>query len=125
MALQFVGIFLGVVVLYLLSCIRILYEYERGVIFRLGRVLPAPKGPGILMVFWPIDRMDRVSLRVYVQDVATQDVITLDNVSVKVNAVVYFRVIDPMKAILEVEEDRKSTRLNSSHRPKSRMPSSA
>ena len=95
--------------LYLLSCIRILYEYERGVIFRLGRVLPAPKGPGILMVFWPIDRMDRVSLRVYVQDVATQDVITLDNVSVKVNAVVYFRVIDPMKAILEVEDYQYAT----------------
>ncbi len=109
MALQFVGIFLGVVVLYLLSCIRILSEYERGVIFRLGRVLPAPKGPGILMVFWPIDRMDRVSLRVFVQDVATQDVITLDNVSVKVNAVVYFRVIDPMKAILEVEDYQYAT----------------
>ena len=109
MALQFVGIFLGVVVLYLLSCIRILYEYERGVIFRLGRVLSAPKGPGILMVFWPIDRMDRVSLRVFVQDVATQDVITLDNVSVKVNAVVYFRVIDPMKAILEVEDYQYAT----------------
>ena len=107
--MQFVGIFLGVVVLYLLSCIRILYEYERGVIFRLGRVLSAPKGPGILMVFWPIDRMDRVSLRVFVQDVATQDVITLDNVSVKVNAVVYFRVIDPMKAILEVEDYQYAT----------------
>ena len=109
MGLEFVGIFLGVVVLYLLSCIRILYEYERGVIFRLGRVLPAPKGPGILMVFWPIDRMDRVSLRVFVQDVATQDVITLDNVSVKVNAVVYFRVIDPMNAILEVEDYQYAT----------------
>ena len=103
MTLQIVGIFVGVIILYVLSCIRILYEYERGVIFRLGRVLSAPKGPGILMVFWPIDRMERVSLRVYVQDVATQDVITLDNVSVKVNAVVYFRVVDPMKAILEVE----------------------
>ncbi len=109
MVLQFVGIFLGVVVLYLLSCIRILYEYERGVIFRLGRVLQAPKGPGILMVFWPIDRMERVSLRVFVQDVATQDVITLDNVSVKVNAVVYFRVIDPMNAILEVEDYQYAT----------------
>ncbi len=104
MVLQFVGIFLGIVVLYLLSCIRVLYEYERGVVFRLGRVLPSPKGPGILMIFWPIDRMDRVSLRVIVQDVASQDMITRDNVSVKVNAVVYFRVIDPMKAILEVED---------------------
>lgn len=109
MPLQFVGIFLGVIVLYVLSCIRILYEYERGVIFRLGRVLAAPKGPGILMVFWPVDRMARVSLRVYVQDVATQDVITLDNVSVKVNAVVYYRVVDPMKAILEVEDYQYAT----------------
>ena len=109
MPLQFIGIFLGIVVLYLLSCIRILYEYERGVIFRLGRVLSAPKGPGILMVLWPIDRMVRVSLRVFVQDVATQDVITLDNVSVKVNAVVYFRVIDPMNAILEVEDYQYAT----------------
>jgi len=104
MVLQFVGIFLGVVVLYLVSCIRILFEYERGVVFRLGRVLEKPKGPGILMVFWPIDRMVRVSLRVFVRDVESQDVITYDNVSVKVNAVVYFRVIDPMKAILEVED---------------------
>ncbi|QXD14507.1 slipin family protein [Rhodocaloribacter litoris] len=104
MTLQYVGIALGVIALYFVSCIRILYEYERGVIFRLGRVLPEPKGPGILMVFWPIDRLMRVSLRVIVQDVPTQDVITLDNVSVQVNAVVYFRVIDPMKAILEVED---------------------
>jgi len=102
--LQFVGIVLGVIVLYFTSCIRILYEYERGVIFRLGRVLSEPKGPGIFLVFWPIDRLDRVSLRVIVEDVETQDVITRDNVSVQVNAVVYFRVIDPMKAILEVED---------------------
>ncbi len=104
MALQFAGIFLGIVGLYLVSCIRILFEYERGVVFRLGRVLERPKGPGILMVFWPIDRMVRVSLRVFVRDVESQDVITRDNVSVKVNAVVYFRVIDPMNAILEVED---------------------
>jgi len=103
MTLQFIGIFVGIVVFYFLSCIRILYEYERGVIFRLGRVLEAPKGPGLLMVFWPVDRMVRVSLRVFVQDVESQDVITRDNVSVKVNAVVYFRVIDPLRAILEVE----------------------
>ena len=88
MVLQFAGIFLGVVALYLVSCIRILFEYERGVVFRLGRVLEKPKGPGILMVFWPIDRMVRVSLRVFVRDVESQDVITYDNVSVKVNAVV-------------------------------------
>ncbi len=109
MILQIVGIFIGIVVLYLLSCIRILFEYERGVIFRLGRVLAVPKGPGLLMVFWPIDRMVRVSLRVFVQDVASQDVITLDNVSVKVNAVVYYRVIDPMQAILEVEDYQYAT----------------
>jgi len=102
-ALQVTGIIVGIVVLYLLSCIRILFEYQRGVVFRLGRVLPAPKGPGLILVFWPIDRMVRVSLRTFVQDVPSQDVITCDNVSVEVNAVVYFRVVDPMKAILEVE----------------------
>jgi len=102
--LQYVGIFLAVVVLYLLSCIRILFEYQRGVIFRLGRVLGKPKGPGLILLFWPIDRMIRVSLRTFVHDVPPQDVITRDNVSVKVNAVVYFRIIDAMKAILEVED---------------------
>jgi regulator of protease activity HflC (stomatin/prohibitin superfamily) len=102
-ALQVTGIIVGIVVLYLLSCIRILFEYQRGVIFRLGRVLPAPKGPGLIFVFWPIDRMVRISLRTHVQDVPSQDVITRDNVSVKVNAVVYFRVVDPLKAVLEVE----------------------
>jgi regulator of protease activity HflC (stomatin/prohibitin superfamily) len=91
------------VVIYLLSCIRILYEYERGVVFRLGRVLKKPKGPGLIMVFWPVDRMARVSLRTYVEDVPSQDVITRDNVSVKVNAVVYFRVTDPLQAVLQVE----------------------
>lgn len=104
MVLQFIGIFVGIVVFYFLSCIRILFEYERGVIFRLGRVLEEPKGPGILMVFWPVDRMVRVSLRVFVKDVESQDVITRDNVSVRVNAVVYFRVVDPLRAILEVED---------------------
>jgi regulator of protease activity HflC (stomatin/prohibitin superfamily) len=102
-ALQVTGIVVGVVALYLLSCIRILFEYERGVIFRLGRVLPAPKGPGLILIFWPIDRMVRVSLRTFVQDVPSQDVITCDNVSVEVNAVVYYRVVDPMNAVLEVE----------------------
>ncbi len=98
-----------VVVVYLLSCIRILYEYQRGVVFRLGRVLPAPKGPGLIFVFWPIDRLVRVGLRTFVQDVPPQDVITRDNVSVKVNAVVYYRVVDPMKAVLEVEDFRYAT----------------
>jgi regulator of protease activity HflC (stomatin/prohibitin superfamily) len=109
MIMQFAGIFAAIVVLYLLSCIRILFEYQRGVMFRLGRVLTPDKGPGIVFVFWPIDRMVRVSLRTFVHDVPSQDVITLDNVSVQVNAVVYFRVIDPMKAILEVEDYQYAT----------------
>ncbi len=109
MPLQYVGIALAIIALYLISSIRILFEYQRGVIFRLGRVLEEPKGPGILMVFWPIDRMVRVDLRTIVQDVASQDVITRDNVSVKVNAVVYFRVIDPLRAILEVENYKYAT----------------
>ena len=79
-------------------------EYERAVIFRLGKLLPHPKGPGIILVFAPIDRMVRVSLRTIVLDVPPQDVITRDNVSVKVNAVVYFRVMDPSRAIVEVED---------------------
>jgi len=102
--MQIAGIVLAVLVLYFLSCIKILLEYERGVIFRLGRVLESTKGPGLVMIFKPIDRMVRVSLRTHVEDVPTQDIITRDNVSVQVNAVVYFRVIEPLKAILEVED---------------------
>jgi regulator of protease activity HflC (stomatin/prohibitin superfamily) len=104
-----VGIFIGIVVLYFLSCIRFIFEYERGVVFRLGRVLPKPKGPGVIMVFWPIDRLLRISLRTQVDDVPPQDIITRDNVSVKVNAVVYSRVVDPHKAVLEVEDYRYAT----------------
>jgi len=96
-------IIIVVVAFYLFSSIKILNEYERGVIFRLGKLLSQPKGPGIIMVFAPIDRMARVSLRTIVMDVPPQDIITRDNVSVKVNAVVYFRVMDPRKAIVEVE----------------------
>jgi len=92
-----------ILVVYLLMSIKILAEYERGVIFRLGKLLPQPKGPGVILVFVPLDRIVRVSLRTIVMDVPPQDVITRDNVSVKVNAVVYFRVIDPRKAIVEVE----------------------
>jgi regulator of protease activity HflC (stomatin/prohibitin superfamily) len=92
-----------IIVLYLISSIKILAEYERGVIFRLGKLLPQPKGPGLIFVFAPIDRMVRVGLRTVVLDVPPQDVITRDNVSVKVNAVVYFRVMDSLKAIVEVE----------------------
>jgi regulator of protease activity HflC (stomatin/prohibitin superfamily) len=94
---------LVVLVLYLLTSIKILAEYERGVIFRLGKLQAKPKGPGIILVLAPIDRMVRVSLRTVVLDVPPQDIITRDNVSVKVNAVVFFRVIDPRLAILEVE----------------------
>jgi regulator of protease activity HflC (stomatin/prohibitin superfamily) len=96
-------LFALVVVLYVLNSIKILTEYERGVIFRLGKLLPQPKGPGIILVFAPIDRMARVGLRTVVMDVPPQDVITRDNVSVKVNAVVYFRVMDPLRAIVQVE----------------------
>jgi len=90
--------------LFLLSrWIRILNEYERAVIFRLGRLLARSKGPGIIFVFWPIDQVVKLSLRTVVHDVPPQDVITRDNVSVKVNAVVYFRVVEPGKAVVEVE----------------------
>src|SRR5262245_54123268 len=92
-----------ILVLYLLSSIKILNEYERGVIFRLGKLLPKPKGPGLVLVFRPIDRLVRISLRTVVLDVPPQDIITRDNVSVKVNAVVYFRVLDPRRAVVEVE----------------------
>lgn len=103
MMFQFSGIFLGLIVLYFVSCLRILFEYQRGVVFRLGRALPEPKGPGLILVFWPIDHLVRISLRTVVEDVPTQDVITRDNVSVQVNAVVYYRVVNPMLAVLEVE----------------------
>src|SRR5579871_3997962 len=95
---------LAMVALYLLSCIRILNEYQRGVIFRLGRVMPAPKGPGLIMVFWPVDRMMRVDLRTITRVIEPQDIITRDNVSVRVNAVLYFRVVDPMRSVLEVAD---------------------
>ncbi len=88
---------------YLVNSVKILNEYERGVVFRLGKLLSRPKGPGVILVFAPIDRMVRVGLRTIVMDVPPQDVITRDNVSVKVNAVVYFRVMDPQRAIVEVE----------------------
>ncbi len=94
----------GIVVIYILNSIKVLREYERGVIFRLGRVLPKPKGPGIILVFAPIDRIVKVSLRLVAMDIPPQDVITRDNVSVKVNAVLYFRVIEPLKCILEVQD---------------------
>ena len=93
---------LVLIALYLISSIKILAEYERGVIFRLGRVLAAPKGPGVVLVFAPIDRIARISLRVETMEVPAQDVVTRDNVTLKVNAVIYFRIVDPIKAIIEV-----------------------
>jgi regulator of protease activity HflC (stomatin/prohibitin superfamily) len=90
-------------VFYLFSCIHILKEYERAVVFRLGKLLSEAKGPGLIFVFRPIDTIVKVSLRTAVHDVPAQDIITRDNVSVKVNAVVYYRVIDPRRAVVEVE----------------------
>jgi regulator of protease activity HflC (stomatin/prohibitin superfamily) len=92
-----------VILLYLFSCIHILKEYERAVVFRLGKLMPSAKGPGLIFVFRPIDTIVKVSLRTTVHDVPAQDIITRDNVSVKVNAVVYFRVIDPRRAVVDVE----------------------
>src|SRR5438445_5506009 len=103
MVISPVLILIAIVVIYLLTSINILSEYERGVIFRLGKLLPRPKGPGVILVFAPIDRIVRVGLRTVVFDVPPQDIITRDNVSVKVSAVVYFRVMDPRRAIVEVE----------------------
>ena len=91
-----------VIIIYLLSSIKILAEYERGVIFRLGRVLGKPKGPGVIFVFRPIDRMVRISLRLEAMEVPAQDVVTRDNVTLKVNAVIYFRIVEPTKAVIEV-----------------------
>jgi len=97
-------IIVGLIVLYILSSIKVLREYERGVIFRLGRLLPQPKGPGLILVFSPIDRMVRISLRLITMNIPPQDVITKDNVTVKVNAVRYFMVIDPLKCVIEVQD---------------------
>jgi len=94
-------IFVGLV--FLSRWINILNEYERAVVFRLGRLVRQVKGPGLVLIYWPIDRMVKISMRTVVHDVPSQDVITKDNVSVKVNAVVYFRVVEPAKAVVEVE----------------------
>lgn len=106
--MQYLGAVLLIVILLLISAIRILREYERGVIFRLGRLIEA-KGPGLIILIPIIDRMVKVSLRTIVLDVPTQDVITLDNVSIQINAVVYFRVVNPEKAIVAVEDFRYAT----------------
>ncbi len=93
-------------VIWLFNCLNILREYERGVVFRLGRLLKREKGPGLVLIFWPFDKIVKVSLRVVTWDVPAQDVITRDNVSLKVNAVVYFRVTSATRAIVEVENFR-------------------
>ena len=93
-----------IVLLYVLSAIKILREYERGVIFRLGRLLPNAKGPGIILVFYPVDRMVRISLRQEALEVKPQDIITRDNVTLKVNAVIFLRVINPRQAVVEVSD---------------------
>ena len=93
-----------IVVLYVVSSVKILREYERGVIFRLGRLLPYAKGPGIFLVFAPVDRMVRISLRQEALEVKPQDIITRDNVTLKVNAVIFLRVIDPRQAVVEVSD---------------------
>jgi regulator of protease activity HflC (stomatin/prohibitin superfamily) len=102
-------IFVIIVGIWLLNSIKILREYERGVIFRLGRLLSDPKGPGLIFVFAPMDRMVRVSLRIDTLEVPAQDVVTRDNVTVKVNAVIFFRVIDPRLAVIEVSNFQYAT----------------
>jgi regulator of protease activity HflC (stomatin/prohibitin superfamily) len=101
--LSFPFIVFVLLALYLLSAVNVIPEYERAVVFRLGRMLPEAKGPGVVFAFWPIDRLRRISLRTITLDVPPQDVITRDNVTVSVNAVVYFRVLNPRLAVVEVE----------------------
>ena len=112
---QFIsGSFLFVIVIavfFLMSAIKILNEYERGVIFRLGRALPYAKGPGLIILIPMVDKLVKVNLQLVTYDVPSQDVITRDNVTMKVNAVVYFRVIDPLKAIIEVRDYCTATQL--------------
>ncbi|MGZ5432164.1 MAG: slipin family protein [Thermoanaerobaculia bacterium] len=102
-------VIVAIVGLYILSSIKILPEYERGVIFRLGRLLPEAKGPGIFLVFAPIDKIVRVSLRQEAFEVPPQDIITRDNVTLKVNAVVFLKVVEPRRAIVEVFDYRYQT----------------
>src|SRR5438067_5911838 len=95
-------IFVIIVAIWLLNAIKILAEYERGVIFRLGRLLPEAKGPGLILVFAPIDRIVRISLRQEALEVPPQDIITRDNVTLKVNAVIFLRVVEPRNAVVQV-----------------------
>ncbi|MPZ51476.1 MAG: slipin family protein [Acidimicrobiia bacterium] len=112
MSLEFlVGLLLAVIIVgsLLSAAINILSEYERGVLFRLGRVTGPPKGPGLVLIIPIVDRLQRVTLRTLTMDIPPQDIITRDNVTVRVNAVTYFRVVDPNKAILEIEDFRFGT----------------
>ena len=93
-------------VIWILRCLNIMREYERAVVFRLGRVLQKAKGPGVVLILWPIDKIIKVSLRVVTWEIPPQDVITRDNVSLKVNAVVYFRVVNAIRSVVEVENFR-------------------
>jgi regulator of protease activity HflC (stomatin/prohibitin superfamily) len=102
----FVLVVIFIVVIWIIKCLNILREYERAVVFRLGRVLTRDKGPGVILIFWPIDKIVKVSLRTITWDIPPQDIITRDNVSLKVSAVVYFRVINATQAIIEVENYR-------------------
>jgi regulator of protease activity HflC (stomatin/prohibitin superfamily) len=95
-----------IVLIWIIRCLNILPEYERAVVFRLGRVLRSSKGPGVVLIIWPIDRIVKISLRVVTWEIPPQDIITRDNVSLKVNAVVYFRVVDATQAVIEVESYR-------------------
>lgn len=103
MSIYAIGVLVFIGVVLALKWINVLNEYERAVTFWLGRLSERPKGPGLVFIFWPFERMVKISLRTVVLDVPPQDIITRDNVSVKVNAVVYFRVVDPSKAVVEVE----------------------
>jgi len=103
MLLKGPAVIIVLVIAYLFTAVHVLREYERGVIFRLGRILGKPKGPGLIFVFWPIDRIIKVDLRTITMDVPPQDIVTKDNVTARVNAVCYFRVVDASKAIIEVE----------------------
>lgn len=104
--MSFVGVVVIIVFIWVAACLNVLREYERGVVFRLGRLQRPDKGPGLIFILWPIDKIIKVSLRTVAWDVPPQDVITRDNVSLKVNAVVYFRVINAQQAFVELENYR-------------------
>ena len=102
-ALVIVGVLVFLIVLFLFSAIKVAREYERGIIFRLGRLLPEPKGPGLFLLIPVVDRMVKVDLRTITLTVPPQEVITKDNVPVRVNAVAYFRIVAPKDAIVQIE----------------------